>query len=274
MNKKVTTNIVKETEKAYQLNVLYWTFFDKPEKTATMWVPKSCCDIEDGKVTGIAEWILDKWIKDYNDRISYYRSRSNRVSFDMEQKEYLMKKEEDKNAAFKAELAETLEVVAEYAKPYADRYMRELGFIALFISKNYTDVIPSNILNEFENIGNKIAKEFGAITRDCYNSDKWFDYWDNKFMKCYTTLESVRNFLVRELHLDYAGNAVVYDVSLYDYRLTLTLSNGKRIEPSMIDKIIMHDNTPEKSLLGKKFKSNWKFYNELKRITESMFNNK
>ena len=50
MNKKVTTNIVKETEKAYQLNVLYWTLFDKPEKTATMWVPKSCCDIEDGKV--------------------------------------------------------------------------------------------------------------------------------------------------------------------------------------------------------------------------------
>lgn len=32
MNKKVSTTIVKETEKAYQLNVLYWTLFDKPEK--------------------------------------------------------------------------------------------------------------------------------------------------------------------------------------------------------------------------------------------------
>ena len=269
MNKKVTTNIVKETEKAYQLNVLYWTLFDKPEKIATMWVPKSCCDIEDGKVIGIAEWILDKWIKDYNNRISYYRSRSNRVSFDMEQKEYLMKKEEDKNAAFKAELDETLEVVVEYVKPYADRYMRGMGFITSFISKNYTDVIPSDILNEFENIGNNITKEFGAITRDYYNSDKWFDYWDNKFMKHHTTLESVRDFLVRELHLDVDGS--VYDVSLYDYRVALTLSNGKRIEHSMIDKIIMHGSTPEKSLLGKKFKSNWKFYNEIKLITESMF---
>ena len=265
MNKKVSTTIVKETEKAYQLNVLYWTLFDKPEKTATMWVPKSCCDIEDGKVTGIAEWILDKWIKDYNERISYYRSRINRVSFDMEQKEYLMKKEEDKNAEFKAELAETLEVVAEYVKPYADRYMREIGFIMSFISKNYTDVIPSDTLNEFENIGNKITKEFGAITRD---SDAWFDYWDNKFMKHHTTLESVRDFLVNELRYD--SNAV-YGVSLYDYRVTLTLSNGKRIEHSMIDKIIMHGNTPEKSLLVKKFKSNWKFYNEIKHIVESMF---
>ena len=60
-----------------------------------------------------------------------------------------MKKEEEKDAAFKAELAETVEVVAEYVRPYADRYMRELGFIASFISKNYTDVIPSDILNEF-----------------------------------------------------------------------------------------------------------------------------
>lgn len=271
MNKKVTTNIVKETEKAYQLNVLYWTLFDKPEKTATMWVPKSCCDIEDGKVTGIAEWILDKWVKEYNDRISYYKARSNRVSFDMKEKEYLMKKEEDKNAAFKAELAETLEVVSEYVKPYANLYMMEMGFVASFISKNYKGlgIISSDKLEALENIGNKIAKEFGVITRETYyNSDNWFDYWNNKFMKYHTTLESVRDFLVNELH--YGSNAV-YGVSLYDYRVTLTLSNGKRIEHSMIDKIIMHGNTPEKSLLGKNFKNNWKFYNEIKHIVESMF---
>lgn len=269
MYKKVTTNIVKETEKAYQLNVLYWTLFDKPEKTATMWVPKSCCDIEDGKVTGIAEWILDKWIKDYNDRISYYKSRSNRVSFDMEQKEYLMKKEEDKNAAFKAELAETLEVVSEYVKPYANLYMMEMGFVASFISKNYKGlgIIPSDKLEAFENIGNKIAKEFGVITKETHKGDAWFNFWDH-FVENHPTLESVRDFLVNELHYD--SNAV-YGVSLYDYRVTLTLSNGKRIEHSMIDKIIMHGNTPEKSLLGKNFKNNWKFYNEIKHIVESMF---
>ena len=62
-----------------------------------------------------------------------------------------------------------------------------------------------------------------------------------------------------------------YGVSLYDYRVTLTLSNGKRIEYSMIDRIVMYNNTPEKSLLGKNFKNNWKIYNEIKRIVESMF---
>ena len=270
MNKKVTTTIMKETEKAYQLNVQYWTLFDKPEKTATMWVPKSCCDIEDGKVTGIADWILDKWVKEYNDRISYYKARSSRVSFDMKEKEYLMKKEEDKKAAFKAELAETLEVVTEYVKPYAKLYMMEIGFTLLFISKNYKGlgIIPSDKLEAFENIGNKIAKEFGVITKETHKGDAWFNFWDH-FVEDHSTLESVRDFLVNELY--YGSNVAVYGISPYDYRVTLTLSNGKRIEYSMIDRIVMYNNTPEKSLLGKNFKNNWKIYNEIKRIVESMF---
>ena len=111
MNKKVTTTIMKETEKAYQLNVQYWTLFDKPEKTATMWVPKSCCDIEDGKVTGIADWILDKWVKEYNDRISYYKARSSRVSFDMKEKEYLMKRKKIRRLHLKRNLPKHLKLL-------------------------------------------------------------------------------------------------------------------------------------------------------------------
>ena len=115
---KVSASIVKETEKAYQVEVLYWTKFDNPVKKATMWSPKSCTKTEDGKVTEIATFILNRWMEEHRNTIrnhSSYAADKMRIEWDIEYKERLMKKDaEDLYAANRRQqekLAEGIELI-------------------------------------------------------------------------------------------------------------------------------------------------------------------
>lgn len=80
---KVSATIVKETEKAYQLDVTYWTQADKPTKTANMWCPKSCCTITE-KECLVADFILNQWVEKHNEYIRQYTTRLPSISFNME----------------------------------------------------------------------------------------------------------------------------------------------------------------------------------------------
>lgn len=64
MNTKINATIVKESENAYQVTIEHWTSANAPIKNTTMWVPKGHCTVVDGKVTEVADWILES-IRDY-----------------------------------------------------------------------------------------------------------------------------------------------------------------------------------------------------------------
>lgn len=266
MNTKVNATIVKETEKAYQLTIEYWTSDTAPIKNTTMWVPKSCCTVVNGQVTEIADWILNKWI---TDRVDYmrqrgYSNRNSRISFDMDEYVYINKAKQAKSDAFKAELAETIEVTAAYVKPFADQYMSELAWDAQFIYDTYKDsnILPAEIMDALKGIAAEITKAFGIRTEEG-------EWWDN-FAKERTTFEAVRDFLWMEI----GERCGVYGVDLhrYEVRHSIKLNNGLPVSESTLDQIICNAAHPDKTLLAKKFKKNWDFYNKFYSIVNSMFN--
>lgn len=57
----VTAKVLRETEKALQLSVLYWSGRDMAAKEMIVWCPKTCCIVEKEQVTKVAEFILNKW---------------------------------------------------------------------------------------------------------------------------------------------------------------------------------------------------------------------
>ena len=266
MKTKVNATITKETEKAYQLTVEYWPSDTTPIKTASMWVPKSQCTIEDGRVTEVEDWILGQWVAKHNEfmKKAGYSNHRNSVHFDMAEYENIKATKKAKQAAFEAELNETLAVTAEFVKPYADDYMQELAWDARFICDNYkdSDIIANETKAALAEIAAEITKEFGIKAE----SGNW---WDS-FVEKHATFESVRDFLWHEV----GERCGVYGVNLYDFRIMcqIKLNNGLRVSESMLRQAIGGTVRPEDTLLAKKFKKNWAIYKKFYSIVDAMFN--
>lgn len=266
MKIKVNATITKETEKAYQLTVEYWTTDTAPIKTASMWTPKSQCTVEDGRVTEVEDWILAQWVAKHNEfmKKAGYSNHRNSVHFSMEEYESIKATKKAKQAAFEAELNETLAVTAEFVKPYANDYMQELAWDAQFIYDNYkdSDILTDETKAALAEIAAEITKEFGIKTE----SGNW---WDS-FVEKHTTIESIRSFLCMEV----CERCGVYGVNLYDYTVycRIKLNNGMRVSESMLRQVVSGTVRPEDTLLAKKFKKNWAIYNKFYGIVSAMFN--
>lgn len=266
MKIKVNATITKETEKAYQLTVEYWTTDTAPIKTASMWAPKSQCTIEDGRVTEVEDWILAQWVAKHNEfmKKAGYSNHRNSVHFSMAEYESIKATKKAKQAAFEAELNETLAVTVEFVKPYADDYMQELAWDARFIYDNYkdSDILTDETKAALAEIAAEITKEFGIKTE----SGNW---WDS-FVEKHTTIESIRSFLCMEV----CERCGVYGVNLYDYTVycRIKLNNGMRVSESILRQVVSGTVRPEDTLLAKKFKKNWVIYNKFYGIVNAMFN--
>lgn len=266
MRTKVNATITKETEKAYQITVEYWTTDTAPIKTASMWAPKSQCTIEDGRVTEVEDWVLGDWVAKHNEfmKKAGYSNQRNSVHFSMAEYESIKATKKAKEDAFKAELNETITVTAEFVKPYADDYMQELAWDAHFIYDNYKD---SNILADetkaaLAEIAAEITKEFGIKT-------EIGNWWDS-FVEKHTTFESIRDFLCMEV----CERRGVYGIDLSDYtvKCRIKLNNGMRVSESTLRQVVGGTVRPEDTLLAKKFKKNWVIYNKFYGIVNAMFN--
>lgn len=267
MNTKVNATIVKETEKAYQLTIEYWTSDTAPIKNTTMWVPKSCCTVVNGQVTEIADWILNKWVADRAEYMKKngYSTHRHSICFDMAEYEHIKAVKKEKQDAFRAELDETITVTAEFVKPYANDYMQELAWDAHFVYDNYrdSDILTDETKVALAEIAAEITKEFGIKAESG-------DWWDS-FVEKHATFESIRDFLWMEI----GERCGVYGVNLYDYTVycRIKLNNGLRVSENMLRQAIGGTAHPEDTLLAKKFKKNWALYNKFYSLVNSMFNN-
>lgn len=164
---KVVSNIIRETEKAYQLTVSYWTKVDKPAKEAKMWCPKSCCKTEDGKVVEVAEFILNNWEKEHNDYIRSYTRVIPNISFDMAAKEARLANMKEQEQREKEVFAERVARISAKAEPYATKFMQELGLVCGGASEALRAMgRDAAACDDLASLGKKIRKAFGDYNND------------------------------------------------------------------------------------------------------------
>lgn len=272
MNTRVNTTIVKESEKAYQVKIEYWTSANAPIKNTTMWVPKGQCTVVDGKVTEVADWILNRWTKDHADymRRNGYGYRDMRISFNMDEYARINKDEEARQVAFDAETKETLEAIVAYIEPYATQYMKELAWDAQFIYENYKDagILPAEVLDRIKATGDMVAKEFGVAAPKIGICRRTADTWWDRFVENHTTFESIRDFIWFEL----SDRNSVYGCNIYDYRTLdqIKLNDGRGVAENPLYHIIGGNTDPRATMLGRKFKRNWTIYDQFVDIFTEM----
>lgn len=259
---QVTTTTLKETEKAYQLRVSYWTTERAPIKTTNIWVPKSCTEVTDGKVTGIADWVLNNWANQRAEYISHRASKYN-PCFDIAGYHAAIEAEKEKIRKRKEEVNLTVATVVEFVTPYSIDFMGKLaetGHLVYNTFKN-SDILTAEELASLKDVSDRMEKDFGKWSK---TDDQRVKEFEKEFPSKYTTLKKVADFLWLETDFPTLG------VKIYnpDVRKKLKLPNGNLVSDNMLF-IILQGN--ENSTVGKKFKKNFAFHNEFKKIVISIF---
>lgn len=259
----VTADTLKETEKAYQLRVSYWTTERAPIKTANIWVPKSCVQVTDGKVTSIADWILNNWA---NQRAEYIPHRASKYNprFDIDGYHARVEAEKEKVRKWKEEVNDTVATVVEFVTPYSIDFMGELadcGHLVYDTFKN-SDILTDEELASLKSVSDRMEKAFGKWSKA---DDPRAVKFAEEFASKYTTLRQVADFLWFEVDSPTLGT------NLYnsDVRTKLKLPNGNPVSDNMLFNVL---NGYETSIVGKKFKKNFTFHNEFKKVVVDIVN--
>ena len=258
----VNATIVKETEKAYQLRVSYWTTERAPIKTTDMWVPKSCTEVTDGKVTGIADWILNKWADQRAEYIPYNASKYN-PRFDLDGYHARVEAEKEKVRKWKEEADATVTTIVEFVTPYSIEFMQQTAYSGHLVYETFknSDVLTAEELASLKSVSDRIEKAFGKFTKA---DDQRVKKFVEEFPSKYTTLKQVVDFL--QLEVDYP----TLGVNLYnsDIRRHLKLPNGNPVSDDMLFNVLTGYET---SIVGKKFKKNFAFHKEFRSILSNLY---
>ena len=255
---KVSSKVVRESEKAYQLEVSYWTKFDAPIKTAKMWCPKSCSKVENGVVVEVATFILDKWVEEHNNYVRQHTRVLPNISFDIAHKEALVAREKEDTANNRAYRKELVERAYNVALPYADARMREMASIAIvwggFFVKNKKFNVAKT--EELVALGHKIEAVYGLCEK--YSTEEIASEVENylslskdDFLR-YGLQEFTERWIFGDLYfrLDESYNERTFGFTQKDfYNITYAACGGLA-----------------KSELGKKFKKQIEFTNAFKEI--------
>lgn len=259
----VTADTLKETEKAYQLRVSYWTTETAPIKKTNMWVPKSCCEVENQVVIGIADWILNKWADQRAEHITYRASKYN-PRFDLAGYHAAIEYEKEKVRKWKEEADATVAAVVEFVTPYSIDFMARLadcGHLVYDTFKN-SDILTAEELASLKSVSDRMEKAFGKWS---FADDPRAKKFAEEFPSKYTTLKEVADFLWIEVDCPTLGT------NLYnsDYHRQLKLPNGNPVSDSMLFNVL---NGYETSMVGKKFKKNFALHNEFKKVVIDIMN--
>lgn len=257
----VTADTLKETEKAYQIRVSYWTTERAPIKTADIWTPKSCVQVTDGKVSAVADWILNKWSAQRAEHIPHAAAKY-APRFDLDgyhaaveyNKEQIRKWNEDVNA--------TVTAVVEFVTPYAIDFMQQTAYSGHLVYNTFkdSDLLTAEELASLKSISDRIEKSFGKWAKaDDQNVKQFVEEFPYK----YTTLKDVADFLWLEVDFPTLG------INIYnsDARKKLKLPNGNLVSDNMLFNVLTGYET---STVGKKFKKNFAFHNEFKKIVNGI----
>ena len=268
---QVTTTTLKETEKAYQLRLTYWTVCTMPVKTTDIWVPKSCTEVTDGKVTGIAEWILNKWANDHGEYIKRFSHRSADKfipCFDLAEYERQLANSKAAEQKLKDEFNNTIVAVTKFVTPYAKEQMQRLGYIGNMVCTKYegTGMLTDVEIAAFKKVAADMRKGFGDW--NCTKESSWVvDFVNNINTKC-DTLRKLADYLWEEV------NFTVFGIDLYRYenRRQIKLADGREISEERIFATIQSSNGQGDSYVGKKFKKNFALQEEFKNIVGTLYN--
>lgn len=166
----VSATIIKETEKAYQVEVLYWTKANQPTKKAKMWTPKSCSKTQDGKVIEIAEFILNQWEKEHREFIgqhSGYAASKIKINWDMNHKEALIKREAEESAAYKKQIDDAIAKYLPLATESSHKFLSILGLFAKGYGRFWKENgVDAATCDEFISWGKEVCKKYGQPISD------------------------------------------------------------------------------------------------------------
>lgn len=253
----VTADTLKETEKAYQLRVSYWTTERAPIKTTDMWVPKSCAQVTDGKVSAVADWILNKWADQRAEHITYRASKYS-PRFDIDGYHARVEAEKEKVRKWNEDVDTTVAAVVEFATPYAIDFMQRTAFVGHLVYGTFknSDILTAEELASLKSVSDRMEKAFGKWSKA---DDQRFKEFADEFPSKYTTLKQVSDFLWLEVDFPTLG------VKLYnsDIRSQLKLPNGNPVSDDMLFNVL---HGYETSIVAKKFKKNFAFHKEFKKI--------
>lgn len=157
----VSTNTLKETEKAWYLSIAYWTKAeDKKLKEAKMWVPKSCAKAENGTVTEVAEFILNKWVEEHNNYLRTFGHRLPNISFDLAEKERLVNLAKQRDEEAKEYRKNALNALYNETLPFVNKFMSELGGYCSAYAAYYRqqNAASEDFTNRLEDLGKRINK--------------------------------------------------------------------------------------------------------------------
>jgi len=171
--KDVDGNIIKETEKAVYVGIKYYTEKGSLEgKVARMWCPRTCCVIEHEKVTKVANFILDKWVKELYD---YMETKGVRkmpcVYFDKKYKEEEEARKQKAKEEYASFCQNVLDIMIKELQPYADRNLQEIGAFSKSLGEYLLNKgMPIDKCEGLMKLGESILKGFGSC-----NKEEWID---------------------------------------------------------------------------------------------------
>lgn len=257
----VTADTLKETEKAYQLRISYWTTERAPIKTADIWTPKSCVQVTDGKVSAVADWILNKWATQRAEHIPHNASKYN-PRFDIAGYHAAVEYNKEQIRKWNEDVDATVAAVVELVTPYAIDFMQQTAYSGHLVYNTFknSDLLTADELASLKSISDRMEKAFGKFAKA---EDQRVKDFVNEFPYKYTTLKEVADFLWREVDFPTLG------INIYnpDARKKLKLPNGNLVPDNMLFNVL---HGYETSTVGKKFKKNFAFHLEFKKIVNGI----
>ena len=256
----VVAKTLKETEKAFQLELQYWTRFDTPIKTTKMWVPKSCCKTEGNKVVEIAEWVLNKWATEHNEyirkNISGYAANRTSLSFNMAEKERLINNDNAKKQKYQDDLKYAMEVIYNEVKDAATFQMQGIGYVSYAAVEAHPEWFTAEEAKKLTDFGKRVEKDFGKSSEM-----RAID----KNLKTYTSEEELKHMLYLEA---YGTGANALGNGRIGSRYTgIKDADGNFIDTNTIWAVTVGPNGYEDSMLCKKyFHKNVKYWKEFKEL--------
>ena len=164
----VSAQILKETQKAYYIVVKYFTQKGLSEKEAKMWCPKSCCVLDNGNVTKVATFILDKWTQDYLDFLKSKGYKTSPISFNIADFKYMVDKKKAEKDEYQAYFNEVFNKLVEDIRPIIEKNIKEFStyskMLGLYLSHN--NLVSSDKCEKLINFCDISIQKFGNTNND------------------------------------------------------------------------------------------------------------
>ena len=173
----VSAKILKETPKAYYIVVKYFTEKGLSEKEAKMWCPKSCCILDNGNVTKVAKFILDKWTQEYFDFLKSKGYRSSEISFNMAELNQITDKKKTEKEEYQTFYNDLFNKLVEEIRPIIINNIKEIGVYSKMLGQYLldNDLVSPDKCQDLIKLGDIFIQNFG-------NGDKeWvIDFFSEK----------------------------------------------------------------------------------------------